>query len=225
MRQTVKMWDLRIKNPSNIILSGATQSGKSTFAANIISQAGDLFLDGRCKQNIIYYYKEDGGAIQNLRNQNIVQHWVNELPTVNDVKERTLAFKDRGGSIVVIDDFGNHITQDMIDIVTVISHHYHTTVILLVQNLFQNGSIFRTMSLNVQYLVVFKNPRDQSQIGHLAKQFAPGKSKNIVKLFQDNTKKQYSYILFDFHQSTPEHLRIRTDILVHEAPMQVFLLD
>jgi hypothetical protein len=219
------MWDLRIKTPSNWIFSGATQAGKSTHVSNIIRQIDDIFLDPRCKQNIIYYYNEDGDAIRNLKNENIVQHWVNEKPSVEDVKERTLSFKDNGGSLVVIDDFGNHLTQDILDIVTVIGHHYNATILILVQNLFQSSSFFRTMSLNVQYLTVFKNPRDQSQIGHLAKQCAPGKSKALVKLFQENTKIHHSYILFDFHQSTPEHLRMRSNILLHEQPMKVFLIN
>ena len=35
--------------------------------------------------------------------------WVGKIPTEEDFKERTDAYKDKGGSIVVLDDFGQQI--------------------------------------------------------------------------------------------------------------------
>ena len=40
---------------------------------------------------------------------------------------------------------------------------------LLVQNLFPKNKETRTISLNAHYMVVFKNPRDKSQISHLTR--------------------------------------------------------
>ena len=68
----------------------------------------------------------------------------------------------------------------------------------------------RTISLNSHYLVVFKNPRDVSQITHLAKQMYPGKVKYVQEAFINATEKPHGYLLFDLRQDTPDHLRLRT---------------
>ena len=46
-------------------------------------------------------------------------------------------------------------------------------MLYLVQNLLPKNKESRTISLNSQYMVVFKNPRDASQMSHLARQLHP----------------------------------------------------
>lgn len=41
------------------------------------------------------------------------------------------------------------------------SHHSFTSIIFIIQNLFQNGKIMRSVSLNCHVFVLFKNKRDQ----------------------------------------------------------------
>lgn len=50
------------------------------------------------------------------------------------------------------------------------SHHSNTSVIHIAQNLFGKNEEQRTINLNSLYLLVFKNPKDASQITYLAKQ-------------------------------------------------------
>ena len=50
------------------------------------------------------------------------------------------------------------------------SHHCNTSIIYLERNLFPKEKENRTMNLNVQYMVLFKNPRDATQVSHLTKQ-------------------------------------------------------
>ena len=58
-----------------------------------------------------------------------------------------------------------------------------TCVIYIMQNLFDQHKEHRTISLNAHYLVIFKNPRDGSQIVHLAKQMYPGKNHYVRQAF------------------------------------------
>src|SRR5258706_1291764 len=51
-----------------------------------------------------------------------------------------------------------------------ISHHRNVSVLYLTQNLFFKSKHSRTMSLNSHYIIVFKNPRDVTQIKTLAAQ-------------------------------------------------------
>ena len=60
----------------------------------------------------------------------------------------------------------------------------NTSVLYLVQNLFPQNKESRTISLNSQYMVVFKNPRDASQMSHLARQMYPGRVKFVQEAFK-----------------------------------------
>jgi len=53
------------------------------------------------------------------------------------------------------------------------SHHRNISHVLITQNLFHQGPSSRDISLNSNYIVVFKNPRDKTQIVHLARQVYP----------------------------------------------------
>jgi hypothetical protein len=71
--------------------------------------------------------------------------------------------------------------------------------------------------------VLFKNVRDSSQIVSFARQFSPGKNSYIVEAFKEATKRPHSYMLFDFNQSTPEELRVRSRVLPNEGPMVAWM--
>ena len=62
-------------------------------------------------------------------------------------------------------------------------HHFNLSVIFILQNIFQRGKELREMSLNCHYLVLFKSPRDSSQVNHLAKQMFPGHVKYMQEAF------------------------------------------
>ena len=68
----------------------------------------------------------------------------------------------------------------------------------------------RTISLNSHYLVIFRNPRDKSQINHLAKQMYPGNIKFMQQSYDDATSKPYGYLLVDLKPETPDEIRLRT---------------
>ena len=91
------------------------------------------------------------------------------------------------------------------------------------QNLFPKNKESRTISLNSQYIVVFKNPRDVSQMTTLAKQMYPGRVKFDQEAFADATSTPYGYILVDLKQDTPEDLRLRTSILPDDAVQYVYM--
>ena len=52
-------------------------------------------------------------------------------------------------------------------------HHRNINLVLITQNLFHQCPSSRGISLNRKYIVVFKNPRDKTQIVHLARQVNP----------------------------------------------------
>ena len=79
----------------------------------------------------------------------------------------------------------------------------NTSVIYLVQHLFPKNKETRTISLNSQYIVMFKNPRDVSQMTILAKHMYPGRVKFVQEAFADAISTPYGYILVDLNRTPP----------------------
>ena len=83
-------------------------------------------------------------------------------------------------NLIVIDDLMAETDERVTTLYTKKSHHRNTSVLYLVQNLFPKNKESRTISLNSQYMVVFKNPRDASQMSHLARQMYPGAARRSL---------------------------------------------
>ena len=215
--------DLRFRSPSTFILGGPSQCGKTTFCFNLLRLGTELFEDSRCLKNVIFYFNQWQPSFDKVKQEeNIVKEWVGMLPTSDDIIEKTEKYADDGGSVIILDDFAQKLNKDTIDIFSRVSHHTKSTIIAMVQNIFSKNIAFRDISLNSTYIVLFKNPRDASQIASLARQFAPGDTKYIVESYRDATKEPHTYVIFDMHQKTPDWLRVRTNIFPHEAPMLAF---
>ena len=75
------------------------------------------------------------------------------------------------------------------------------------------------LSINAQHIVVFKNPRDKSQIRFFAQQVAPGKVSKFLDVFNNCTERRYGYLHCDFSQNTPEEIRFTTNSFPHEHPI------
>ena len=92
--------------------------------------------------------------------------------------------------------------------------HLTLSVVLVSQNLFYTEKKCRTISLNSVYIVVFKNPRDQSQIRHLACQMFPSKPNSLKAAYEEETKDYYRYLFLDFHPNSPEFARVDGHFLI-----------
>ena len=55
--------------------------------------------------------------------------------------------------------------------------------VYIIQKLFQKGKYHRTISLNAHYMVLFKNPRDVSQIYSIAQQMFPRNATYMLQSF------------------------------------------
>ena len=71
----------------------------------------------------------------------------------------------------------------------------------------------RNVHLNTEYVVLFRNLREKSQFGHLARQLEPKHSKTLVDAYVDATSSPYSHILVDLKPHTPDELRYRVNSL------------
>jgi len=218
-KSSQKSFDARLRTPFTMIEAGCSGCGKSTFCLNLVKSWGTITV-ARERPYTIYYYKENQSIFKQMTG--VVDKWINELPSLDSIREETSSYRDRG-SLIIIDDFAHELSKDLIELFTVYRHHGNCSVILLTQNLFEKNPIFRTVSLNATYICAFKNPRDKLQITSFARQFYPGKSKFVIDSFNKATKNPYSYMMFDMHQETPDEIRIRSRILPSEYPPMVWI--
>jgi hypothetical protein len=122
------------------------------------------------------------------------------------------------GTLLILDDLMHETDDRITKIFTKHSHHRGVSVMYLTQNIFYGGKQNRTIGLNAHYLVMFKNPRDATQISYLARQMYPKKSKFVLEAFADATSKPYTYLVFDLTADTEDKLRIRSGIFPGEVP-------
>lgn len=200
-------------HPSNIVLAGPSGAGKTQFLINALRK--NLFQPTPTR--IVWIYGESQSAhhdVDLLSEQG-------KLPRIeyhrNDTEYEEImeSFDPMQTNLLVLDDQmneGKAKASSFSNIFTKGSHHRKITVVYMMQNLFEKGGSNRTISLNAHYLGVFKNPRDQRQIGVLASQMFPNNSAFIRDAYADATEKPHSYLLFDFRQETPEELRVLTAV-------------
>lgn len=62
-------------------------------------------------------------------------------------------------------------------------------------------------------MVLFNNSVDKQQIMTLSRQVYPENSQYLLRHFKEASSKPYGYLLVDLKPTTPEHLRMRMDIM------------
>ena len=82
-----------------------------------------------------------------------------------------------------------------------------------------------SMFLVKTYITYFflKGPRNPSRNIHLVKQVSPYGDKLIVENYKDATSKEFTYSLYDFHQSTPEKVCLRSKILLSHGTITLHM--
>lgn len=156
-------------------------------------------------------YEEDLGEIK----------YQEGLPSRED-----LMFSDNLPRLIILDDLMRECSNDngvIGDLFVKGSHHKNLSVICLMQNVFSQGKAARTNSLNTHYLVLFKNPRDRSQIIWLSQQIYPEDKKFLQEAYADATSKPHGYIFIDLKQSTPDRLRFKTNVFPFDEYHYVYV--
>ena len=201
--------DLQLSNGSVFQIVGPSGSGKTYFVCDLLHNADSIFLN---KTRNIYWLMGVAEGEHGLtrkcmdRLQNV---------TIMNVFEEGWQDKPQKGDVLVIDDlFAESVKeQSFNNIFTKVARHREVTVIFITQNLFHQGGQHRTRNLNVQFLVIFKNPRDSTAIDFIARQAFPNNRKYLIDSFSDATHdKPHGYLFLDFSQNCLDDLRVRSDI-------------
>ena len=203
MLDTVDEQCLKLQHPFCMLVSGPTMCGKTQWISRLIRYKEHMIEPP--PEKVIFSYNNWQPAYDELVND------------VNFVKGLDIS-TDGKRTLLIIDDQMNSFNDKILDYFTRGCHHDNISLVFITQNLFFPDKRFRTASLNCHYLVLFRNPRDNHQIRHLARQMYPGKkSQTMIEAFEDATAKPYGTLVVDLKPTTPDALRLRSNILPSEG--------
>ena len=102
------------------------------------------------------------------------------------------------GSLCIFDDVMNEVSSNatISKLLTRGRSQLGCSLVLMLQNIFPKGSQSRTISINAQYQVLFRNPRDSLQISILARQLCPLNSKDFLERSIKELRKDLMVIYF-----------------------------
>lgn len=200
--------NVQLKHPFSMMVIGPSMCGKTEWVSKLIEHRNSIINPPPMK--IIWSYKTWQSAYDRL----------SKIHNVTFIQGMEINFTDNKiPTLVIIDDQMSDVNDKVVDWFTRGCHHDNISLVFITQNMFFPDKKFRTASLNCNYLVLFRNPRDNYQIRHLARQMYPGKrSKLMINAFEDaTTQHPYGYLFVDLKPTTHDTLRLRTNILPTEG--------
>ena len=202
--------DFRLHCNRTMCVVGPSHSGKTTFVLQLLEKKEEVF---QCEmKRVVWCY----GIYQHelhskLQEQGHEVH--NGIIPVSEIQPY---------DIVILDDLIHESknSQDVTAMFTRAAHHKPCFIIFITQNLFPPGKEARMRNLNTHYYVIFKNPRDKSQFEVIARQIRARNVRPLIDIFEDATKKPFSYLFLDLTQECPDAFRFRSNLF--EGPMIIY---
>lgn len=199
------------KHPFSMVVAGPTMSGKTTFIKDLLHYPAYIQPTPR---KIIWCY----GAFNEqqfriiLKDSNYPIQFHEGLPNIDDISPDDNVF-------IILDDLMTSVgkSAEIARLFTQGMHHKNISVALIVQNVFHQGRKMRDISLNTKYFILFKTPRDASQINILSRQIFPHYGNYLADAFRQATERAHGYLIVDLTQETNDNFRLVTNIFPHEC--------
>ena len=203
-------FDPRLKLPFSCLIVGPSGCGKTFFVKSVLENCEHVM--NTLPENILWIYTSYQPMYADLQKMNKRIKFIKGLPD---------SFEDFEDTLIVLDDliFQASDHPEVVKIFTQYRHHKNMSVMMLTQNVFHQGKYSRTISLNSNYMVLFKNPRDKLQMNILAHQIFPSQKTFFLESFEDATRDPYGYLILDLTPSCPERYRVRSGLLPEQWPV------
>ena len=199
---------LQLKHPFTKLIAGATGAGKTHYIERLLQNVKEMM--DQPPEEILFCFSEWQPAYTRISLENKSVKFIEGLPPRGELSSNHR-------KLLIVDDLMQETDSRITTIFTKGSHHLNMSIIYIVQNLFSKNKEHRTITLNCHYIVIFKNPRDASQIIRLASQMFPRQTQYMLEAYKMATEQPYSYLFIDLKQDTPAHMRLRSNIFVDET--------
>lgn len=202
----------KFKSSSNIIVTGQSHAGKTTFVFSLLKHMN--FFESNIG-HILYAFGMWQPLFERIEREISSITFVQGIPDKETLERFTGEY---GNILLVLDDvMGMGVNNiEVMNLFTTYSHHMGITVLFLLQNVFPPGKYMRTISLNAHYIILFKNSRDEQQVKTLARQIFPNQSKYFMDAYKKATDIPYSYLCVTLYPGTAERNRLSSNIFPEE---------
>lgn len=197
---------------------GPTACGKTTFLKQVIEQ----HLIEPWPSRIFYFYGSTWQSgtfdyLESVHGVHFVRGFEESIVSENPMQKPTLLICDD----LVMEMRDSEVAANLF---MRGSHHLNMSVIMIEQSLFPKGKQSVSMKQNTHYIVIFKSPADALGVATLARQIFPQqRGRLLVDAFHDCTKTPYSYLIVDAKQTTPDEVRLITNVTDRERHPLVYL--
>ena len=211
------VFDLRLKENFKIFISGPSGCGKTTFLVDLIKNISQFTI--KPPLQIVYFYKEWQPKFDFLGEEYNVMFLLDNENIIDQEKQL------KSPSFVIFDDMLNSLNLKAVaELYTVHGRHLNLSLAFLSQKLFLNNDYFRQISQNSDYICVFKNPRNSSEIRSLAMQITP-QTLDLLDIYKKATILPFSYLLINLTQECIPQLKYLSNIFNETHITSVFVLS
>ena len=154
------MYSVFLRHPFTMVISGPTGSGKTLWVKRLIELRDTVSFPPPLK--VTYFY----GEYQSLFDEIMNVEFVNGLDGIEN-------YGSREPEWIIVEDLMLESSNSAVisNLFSRASHHRNLSVILLTQNFFCKGKETRNITLNAQYVILFKNPRDKYRSTNVSKSY------------------------------------------------------
>jgi len=106
-------FDITFQTSFNLIVSGASGTGKTTWVRNLIKMKNQLFSTPPA--TVIWFYSSPQKIYDEMEQEGLIDEFHDvsaDLPTLEELTMLVRPYKDKGGSLVVFDDVLSKITPE-----------------------------------------------------------------------------------------------------------------
>ena len=203
----MEVFDARLKHPFSLIIAGSSQSGKTTWLVNLLLHA-DQLIDSTLEYIVVFIGTEHSPFLR------LKSVFGDKLSCVGGLPESFDPYIDRNKrGLFIIDDLMRVATVDknIGELFTKRGHHENISICLVLQNLFASGKERLTCQRSSHYIVLFRNPLDQSVTHIMAQRLEPARKKKMTDMLT-YILLHHRYVFLDGKQDTLPGAKYRTDM-------------
>lgn len=209
------VYDRTWKKNFKIFVPGPSGCGKTFFSCDTIQN-----LDIVSRQNIktiIYSYNVWQPKYDEMKH--LVTYFLKD--DENLIQNIKRIARGQPTLIIFDDAINSESLPEIANLFMVDGRHTNLSMMFLTQRMFDNNKSFMQISRNSDYFVVFKNPRDASEIGRLAQQLTPGK-RSLLGIYEEATRDPFSYLFIDLTQECPPAVKYTSHLFDENGVIRVY---
>ena len=198
-----------------MLVAGGSGAGKTSFTKTLLRE-GNCLIHSTPQRIVWCYAKHQPDLLSELKKV---------LPTIEHIQsipsELDSIFDRSVNNLIILDNMRDEATHDKRrSQLFTRERHDNLSVIYLTQNLFHKKDT--EISLNSDYMVIFKNPRDKTQFTNLERQFMPSKYKFLPWAFEDANKLPKSYLLLDMRPKTDDSIEFVPEFSMTKTTLKLY---